>query len=308
VIPSYKVIAISVLAILGVVSGVFYYSSRMRHKEVVNSVPSDAKVVPAQGLPTEYTVPVRVLSASSDTGTQVVDIIQFKGDWESLSSINNSLMEAKKSLCAVIDTPQSIAKSYSDTVYGEGKGEAASVDDMIRAMKDKWIYSELKMKTEFLNPHIISVSTVEEYYCGGAYPDHSASGKNFVYSKKVDNRPAQAGLVSPYEISFYTIFSEYEKNMKRVYNILGNKITENSSVECFATEDGTLSAEEYLDIYGEEGNYRDPVSYYITREGVVLQSMFLNHAMGACEPTGLMIKWEEFDGLLDQSFLTLLRQ
>lgn len=305
---TYRKVAISVLVMLGIVSGVFYYSTHTDTPEVTNISTIDAKELVSQGLPTEYVVPVKVLSASSDTGTGVVNIIQFKGDWKSLGSINSALMDVKKNLCAAIDTPESIEKSYGDTVYRETKGTVTSTDDMVRAMKEKWIYSEAGMKTEFLNPHIISVSTVHEYYCGGAYPDHYATGMNFVYSKEINTRSSRSGLISPYAISFYTIFSDYEKNMKKVYSILANKITENSDETCFATDEGTISAEEYLDVLGDEGDYRDPVSYYITKEGMVLQSMFLNHAMGVCEPTGLMIKWEEFDGLLDQSFLTLLRQ
>jgi hypothetical protein len=300
-----KIITISTVVLFGVFSGVFMYHSRTNAPEQISPVVVISEVPISHSLPVQYTVPLKVLSASSDSGVGVAQIIQFKGDFESLDAINNKLMSSKNALCALIDSPEFVSKSHADTVYGEERGVAITTDDMIQAMKDRWIYSELGMKTEFINSHIISISTVQEYYCGGPYPDHGASGMNFVYSKKINT--AKDGLVSPYEISFYNIFADYEDNLEKIYMILAGRITQNADESCFGGID-SVSAGELLGRYGEKGSFRDPVSYYITKEGMVLQSMFLNHAMGVCEPVGIMIEWGEFGELVNQDFLSLVRQ
>lgn len=277
-----------------------FISSKQSRSELESRFTTDIKPQPSLQKPTEKLVKIKVISQNPPTNEDYAEILQYEGNYPALPYMNERLLSIGDDLCARIDTPQAIQSSYGGTIWDENKKETLTDSEKIEAMKARSISSDMGMKTEYISNHIISISSYFDYYCGGAYPDHYASGINFVYDKKI-NTDAVMERTSPYTITFYHIFTDYASNMGKIYAILADEIAKDSQEGCFEAD--SASALDQLGMYGEEGYFSDPISFYITKDALVIQGMGLPHVMAACEPVGLAIPWSRFGNMISPEFL-----
>lgn len=220
------------------------------------------------------------------------------------SEINSFLLGIAKEMCMNVTTDRDIQRAYEEYhISTDGAESAVSTQEMLSMLQKSGMHSDIRFETKYQSKHILSILVSREYNCGGPYPDAYLTGYNFLYDGEIDSSRLPK-TSEKFQISFFYIFNDYGKNIDRIHQILARAIAKDSDEVCFYGDEKIVLGE--LNSFVNSEYIRDPISYTLTNTHLIVQSMFLNHATAACEPTGLEIPWSDFESLLNPDFVSKL--
>ena len=167
-------------------------------------------------------------------------------------------------------------------------------------------FDESYASTTLLTDSLWSIVFYHHNYCGGAHPNDDIDGHTYMLKEYPIDYTVGGTNTLVREIRLSDLFPNFKEKRSDVYRKIQEWIFKNDE-EIRNDADCQSEIKKQVETYlrGDfDKKYDGPIIFSLTQKGINVLSFNLIHAMSnQCEPRGVVIPYDYFDGLIDMDLL-----